>query len=142
MGGKMKKSILLKIDGLVNVVLGVFLMSFPSNLAKMLGIPIPQCTFYPNILGAVLFGVGLALFFERYRGVFGSTGLGIGGAICINVCGAAMLLTWVLGGKLDIPLRGYIILSLVCLLILVISIFEVFFVFTRKQNDHKNTNTC
>jgi hypothetical protein len=137
MDRKMRKFILLKIDGLVNVILGIFLMLFPRDLAKILGIPVPQSTFYPNILGGVLFGIGLALFLERFRGLFRLTGLGIGGAICINICGAAVLLAWLLSGNLNIPLRGYIILSSLCLLVFAIGIIEVFFEISRKQNDHE-----
>jgi hypothetical protein len=42
--------------------------------------------FYPNALGGVLSGIGIALLIEAFREPNGLVGLGLGGAIAINLC--------------------------------------------------------
>ena len=64
----MHRSILLTIDGVINLVLGVLLMAFPDRLVALLGVPPASHGFYPNLLGGVLFGIGLALMIERWPG--------------------------------------------------------------------------
>jgi hypothetical protein len=90
----------------------------------LLGIPVPEVGFYASILGAVLTGIGLALLLERYRGRLAATGLGLGGAIAINLCGGGALAIWLLGGKLALPARGYVFLGLVAVVVLGISLVE------------------
>jgi hypothetical protein len=46
---------LLVIDAAINVLLGLLLIAFPSNLVAALGIPQAEVAFYPSFLGAVLF---------------------------------------------------------------------------------------
>ncbi|NNL76349.1 MAG: hypothetical protein HKO68_08445, partial [Desulfobacterales bacterium] len=81
--------------------------------------------FYPVILGAVLFGIGIALLIERYGAHKDIRGLGLGGAIAINLCGAGVLLTWLLVSPLDIPLRGYIILWSIAIIVLIVGLAEL-----------------
>jgi hypothetical protein len=57
---------LLVADGVVNLLLGVLLILLPGRLVEVLGIPEPRPAFYASILGAVLFGIGLALLLEAY----------------------------------------------------------------------------
>lgn len=85
----MNRSPLLTIDSLINLLLGVLLLVFPRGLISFLGIPEPASASYPNILGAVLFGIGIALWVERGAGRGG--GHGLGGAVVINLCGALVL---------------------------------------------------
>jgi hypothetical protein len=121
----MDNSTLLLVDAAINLILGVFLLAFPSRLVAWLGIPDTPTRFYPNILGAVLFGIGLALLIEREEPRNWPTGLGIGGAVAINLCGGIVLALWLIFGKLSIPIRGRIVLGVLDLLLFGISIFEL-----------------
>jgi hypothetical protein len=111
---------LLRIDGAVNILLGLLLIlavPFPA-ITAVLGLPPLESGFYGTVLGAVLAGIGLALLLESHRGAASPAGLGLGGAIAINICGAVALLAWLMSRALRIPLRGQILmLALVALLI-------------------------
>lgn len=120
-----KQEILLSIDGLVNVLLGILLILFPFGIAEFVGVPNPNTNFYPTILGGVIFGIGIALFIERYGYKSGIRGLGLGGAIAINLCGGLVLLIWLLVNPFDLPDRGYIILWAIALLVLMVGIIEL-----------------
>jgi hypothetical protein len=82
---------LLLADAVVNLVLGALLVAYPQRLVEALGLPEVRTAFYPSILGAVLFGIGIALLLP-HRG--GARGLGLDGAIAINLCGAGVLAGW------------------------------------------------
>lgn len=116
-----ERSKLLLLDALINVVLGLLLATFPDTVVRFLGVPGTDTKFYPSILGAVLFGIGLALLIEFYRKPSQSPGLGLNGAIAINVCGAVFLAGWLLSGTLDIPLRGQVFLWAVAVVLVVLS---------------------
>ena len=120
----MKRSGLLLADAAVNLVLGGLLLVFTRDIVRFLGIPPTPIRFYPNILGGVLFGIGLALLIEYFRRPGGLVGLGLGGAIAINLCGAAVLAAWLLFGHLEISLRGRIVLWVLTLLLVLISTAE------------------
>ena len=120
----MNRTTLMKADAAINLILGVLLMAFPAGLVKALGMPMPDISFYPTILGGVLFGIGLALLIECYRKSNRFIGLGLGGAIAINLCGGFVLAVWLLSAKLALPLRGQILLWFLVLLLVVISLLE------------------
>jgi len=120
-----KHKTLLVIDGIINLILGVFLLLFPLGMARILGVPEPDINFYPSILGAVIFGIGIALMIEAYGAPRGLRGLGLGGAIAINLSGAGVLLLWLLFGQVTIPLRGQIILWSIALIVILIGIIEL-----------------
>ena len=120
----MKGTFLLKTDATINLILGILLMAFPLRLVMALGLPIVYPTFYPSILGGVLFGIGLALLIECYRKSNGLTGLGLAGAIAINLCGGFILAIWLLFGNLNLPTRGQILLWCLVLLLVGISLLE------------------
>jgi hypothetical protein len=84
--------ILLIVDGIINLILGLFLLLIPFGMAPFLGVPEPVSYLYPCVLGAVLFGIGISLILEGRGGSKGIRGLGIAGAIVINFCGAGALL--------------------------------------------------
>jgi hypothetical protein len=116
---------LLKLDGLVNLLLGAVLVAAPMGSLSWLGLPDAGMRFYPSILGAVLFGIGLALLFEAKRGTTRRPGLGIAGAVLINFCGSLVLLGWLVFGRLDIPARGRAILWVVAVGVLAIGLSEL-----------------
>ncbi len=115
---------LLIIDCVVNLILGLLLIAYSPRLANFLGVPIVESPFYPNILGGVFIGIAIALMIESTRKSSQLTsGLGLTGAIYINLCGGLVLLYWLLFGTLDLPIKGEIFLwSLDVLLILISSI--------------------
>ena len=116
---------LLIIDSAVNLILGVLLMLFPIGIIGFLGLPETSTNFYPGILGAVLFGIGLALLSELVGYSKGFRGLGPGGAILINLAGSIVLICWLLFGSLSIPLKGQIILWAVGIVVFLIGIVEM-----------------
>lgn len=97
-------------DAAINLILGFLLLIFSRPLIDILGVPGTEVTFYPNILGGVLLGIGIALLIECYRSPVGLVGLGLGGAIAINLCGGLVLAVWLIFGDLKIPFRGQIFL--------------------------------
>ena len=122
---KSKHKALLAIDGIVNLVLGAILLSFPAGLVKLLGLPLTNTYFYASILGAVIFGIGVALLLELYGAPSRIRGLGLGGAIAINLCGGGALLVWLLAVPLRIPLRGQVILWVVGIFVVIIGLAEI-----------------
>lgn len=123
----MKSSRILLVDALINFVLGGLLVVFPKSVVDLLGVPPTEVKFYPGILGAVLIGIALALVIEYFRGPSGAVGLGLNGAISINLCGAAVLVAWLLSGKLVIPPRGHVFLWGLAVALLLISGVELLF---------------
>jgi hypothetical protein len=98
-------------------------MIFSDPVIDFFGLPNTKETFYPNILGAVLFGIGLALLLEyRRKGTF--IGLGLGGAICINMSGGIALIFLLIRGIPNLQIQGEIILWILASILLIISIFE------------------
>ena len=120
----MKSTFLLKVDAAINLILGILLMAFPERLVKALGIPMEVPAFYATILGGVLFGIGLALLMECYWKSGRFKGLGLGGAIAINLCGGGVLAIWLISEELSLPLRGKMVLWLLVLLLIGLSLLE------------------
>ena len=79
-------------------------------------------TFFPNVLGGVLFGIGLALLISWRRG---HQGLGLDGAIAINLCGAGVVVGWLIFAPEAIPSRGRITLWIIALLVIAIGLVEL-----------------
>ncbi len=114
------------IDSIVNLALGILLIAYSTRLAEFLGVPVVESYFYPNILGGVLIGIAIALAVESLKNKPGYvSGLGLLGAICINLCGGAILLFWLVSGDLGIPVRGKVFLWTLDILLLVLSSIEL-----------------
>ena len=94
-------------------------------VAETIEVPIVENSFYPNILGAVLFGIGIALTIECYRKQGGMVGLGLGGAVAINLSGGFVLLLWLIFGDLNIPFRGLFFLWSLTVILVGISLIEI-----------------
>jgi hypothetical protein len=116
---------LLVIDAVINLLLGALLLWFPDWLVAALGVPPAGSRFYPGILGAVLVGIGIALLVEWSRRGDRMVGLGLGGAISINLTGGVVLAVWLLFGRLDLPLRGWVFLWALVLLLVGLSTCEL-----------------
>ncbi len=121
----MKPSKLLLVDALINLILGGLLAVFPKSVVAFLGVPDSSTKFYPSILGAVLIGIAVALVSEYVRKPTRPAGLGLNGAIAINLCGAVCLIGWLLCGGLEISLRGQVFLWAVAGVLIVISLVEL-----------------
>lgn len=120
----MQHTTLIKADAAINLILGILLMAFPAELVKVLGIPMADISFYPAILGGVIFGIGLALMVECYRRTNRFIGLGLAGAVLINLCGGFVLAFWLLWGQLNLPVRGLIFLWTLVVLLIGLSLLE------------------
>jgi hypothetical protein len=119
----MKKILL--VDAAINFLLGVALIIYSDGIVDTLGIPSAESSFYPNILGAVFIGITLALVIECFRRSDGPAGLGLTGAVVINLCAVAMLVIWLLIGDLDIPSKGRIFLWALSVIVVIVVIIEL-----------------
>ena len=123
---------LLLVDAFINFVLGVILIPFPIKVVLFLGAPVVDNPFYASILGAIFVGIAIALFIESRRTETGFTGLGLGGAIAINLCGGLCLGFWLIAGNLSILIKGRIFLWSIFALLIIISSAEL--LANRKRN--------
>ena len=112
---------LLIIDAAINVLLGVLLVFYPKHLISFIGIPVVEQPFYASILGAVLFGIGIALLVQIKDS---ANGLGLKSAVIINICGGICLATWLIFGNINVPLRGQIVMWLLVLILVGLSSVE------------------
>jgi hypothetical protein len=113
---------LLLVDAVINLVLGVLLLLYPQWLGEALGMPPVTTTFFPNVLGGVLFGIGLALVIAFLGG---AEGLGLDGAIAINLCGAGVVAGWLVVAPNAVPPRGRITLWIIALLVIGVALAEL-----------------
>ena len=120
-----KHRILLVIDAVMNLALGILLLVFPLGVAAYFGVPELETNFYRSVLGAVLFGIGIALLVDLYGSQHGIRGLGLGGAIIINLFAGVVLLLWLVLVPLGIPMRGLVILWSIAVIVLVIGLAEI-----------------
>lgn len=121
----MNKKLLLTADGIINLILGALLLAFPLGIDDFLGMPPTNNHFYTTILGGVIFGIGLALLIERFWGQSEISGLGLAGAIAINLCGGGVLLVWLIINPFNLPFYGNLILWTIALLVLGIGMIEL-----------------
>jgi len=121
------QKVILLIDFIINLILGILLLAYSKKLAEYLGVPEIESAFYPNILGGIFIGIALALLIELLNKPDGKThGLGLLGAIAINLCGGIILIIWLLSGDLAIPMKGSIFLWSLSVLLIFVSGFELF----------------
>ena len=97
---------ILAIDAVINLLLGSALVLGPAGLIGLLGLPDGGEFFYTTVLGAVLIGIGIALLLA----VRSYSGLGLLGAIAINLCGSMAVGLWLLLGPEALSSRGVAVL--------------------------------
>ena len=130
----MNKKTTLLIDASINFILAVLLLAFSPALVNFLGVPDAENSFYPNILGSIFLGITIALIIEAYRkNDDKNVGLGLVGAISINLSGGLVLLLWLLFGGLNLPLKGLIFLWVLDILLVVISSIELYTNLRKKE---------
>ena len=120
---KHHRSVLL-IDAVINILLGFLLGFFPEKIIRFLGLPLVSNPFYASILGGVLFGIGIALLIERSQKLIRATGLGLAGAMAINLSGGFVLGLWLCCGDLDLPMHGRVIMWSLVIILILISLLE------------------
>ena len=125
------RSLILLIDAIINLILGLILIAYTVDLAQILGIPVTEQYFYPRILGGVLLGIAIALFIEYFRKPDGIRGLGLGGAVAINLCGGFVLALFMIFGNLELPLHGIVLLWVLVFLLIMVSCVELIFYFKK-----------
>jgi hypothetical protein len=112
---------LLLFDAFINLLLGLFLsLSSPAALS-FFGLPTTNPAFYRIVLGATLFGIGSALLISLWS----PSGLGLLGAVTINICGAGSVVAWLLFSKVEISPKGSMTLWIVSLGVLAIAVAEL-----------------
>ncbi len=121
----MRRSTLLELDGAGNLLLGVIFLAFPVWVSNVLGLPGGESRFYPTILGAILFGIGVALLLERFRGSRNYTGLGLAGALTINLSFGLALAVWILATSVELTVLGTILLCGLVVILVGISGLEL-----------------
>ena len=129
----MKRTTLLLIDAIINFALGLLLLLYSKEIAEFIGVPYIKNYFYPTILGGVLTGIGFALLIEYIRKPNGLVGLGLGGAVAINLCGGIVLAFWLIFGNLDLPTKGFIFLWILVILLFGISLSELAIFYRKKK---------
>lgn len=127
----MRESVLLEIDGYGNVLLGLPLVLFPGGVSRFLGIAAESSTVYPLVAGALLIGIGIALLVERYKPAW--KGLGLGGAIAINLTFGVALAVWLLADNECLSARGVMVLWILVAILVGIGCVEIVSKIGRKS---------
>ena len=128
----MNRSTLLELDGVGNVLLGIPLILFPSTVSRFLGLPPPNTTLYPVVLGSIFCGIGIALLVERFKPSW--SGLGLGGAMSINALFGLVLVAWLVFGQTALLVRGAIVLWGLAVILIVISAAELIVIRFQADN--------
>lgn len=133
---------LLEVDAGINLGLGVVLATLPGPLLRTLGMPSWKERFYPRVLGGVLTGVGVALLAERFSPSRRFRGLGLAGAVPINMLGSAALTELLMKEDIGAPLRGKVLLWLLNTTLVGLSAVEVLAAITEQDEDHHGSGTA
>ena len=116
---------LLTIDGIANLILGAFLLASPRSFFDALGLPWTGRSLYATILGGVLVGIGIALMLES-RQAEGPVGLGLGGAVAINLTAGLVIAGWLLlSGADGVSSVGRVVLWLLVVFLVGFSSAEI-----------------
>lgn len=114
--------LLLLADALLFLAMGTILAVFPGGTIAALGLPAGQPGFYRRMLGATLIGVGLALMMSALP--TGLSGLGLKGAMAVNLCVAVALALQLLTVARKTPSRGKRLLWLLVVILIGLSVVD------------------
>jgi hypothetical protein len=114
---------LLWIECLFKLSVGVMLMLGPRVLARVLGLPPAESPFWPRVLGGLLTGVAAAAFIEVK--LKAGSGLGLGGAIGINLAGVAILVSLLILGQTGPHRRGRAVLWILSGVLATLALVEI-----------------
>ncbi len=129
---------ILWVDAVINFILGLLLIMYTTGIVRLLGVPLVEQAFYARILGGVLLGIGIALVMECYRKEGGLVGLGLGGAISINMCGGLILGFLLIRGRLPIPIHGRLFLWGLVAILVGISGLELMIYLSRRKSSSRS----
>lgn len=114
---------LLWIETVLKLAGGVLLVVAPLTLARVLGLQRPASGFWPRLLGALLIGLAAATFIEaRFAG---SRGLGLAGALAVNLAGAGVVAAELVMGSAAPSRRGRVVLWLVVIVLGLLAVAEI-----------------
>jgi hypothetical protein len=113
---------LLWLETLLKFVPGALLALAPIATLRVLGLPRPDTGFWPRLCGVLLVGIAGALFLE---GTSRGHGLGLAGAIIINLSGASLLATLLVLEAGPDSARGRATVWLVVCALVTLSVFEI-----------------
>ncbi len=127
----MEKRHLLAIDAGINLLMGLIFILMPKQMIFLLGADLSADISTLNLLkatlaifGGVMAGIGFALLLEFLNRPKGLIGLGLGGAVMINLSGGFILAGWLLFGNLIIPQPMLTILWILFLVLVMLSAIE------------------
>ena len=113
--------VVLAIDASINLLLGLILVLAPAGTIRILGLPDAGTCFYTTVLGSVLVGIGIALLLSLKS----LAGLGLLGAIAINLCGAVAVAVWLVLTPSRVSDHGRVVLWSLVVAVLGIAIAEL-----------------
>ena len=132
----MRMRVFLIIDAVIDGLLGIALLLFSPEVWQLIGIPGAYSRFYPNLLGAVLLGITIALIIEAKRKEKNaSAGLGFSGSLAINFSAGVILSLWLIFGHLAIPLKGFIVLGILSFFLVIMSLIEWYIYYRKRRKD-------
>lgn len=114
---------LLWIETLLKLSGGIVLLAMPRLAIRLLGLPSGDSSFWPRLLGGVLIGLAGALYLEG--ATTGSKGLGMGGAVLINLAAAGAVAGHVALNRATGTARGRLVLWLLVALLFLLSLIEI-----------------
>lgn len=114
---------LLWLETVLKLAGGLGLVMAPNVVAHLLGLPSARPSLWPRLLGAVLLGLAVASYIEG--ALPGSRGLGLGGAIAINLASAALIFSLIVLNRGVATGRGRFALAVLAALLVLLSLFEI-----------------
>lgn len=113
---------LLWLETLLKFFPGLLLTLAPVTTARVLGLPRSDGGFWLRSCGALLLGLAAALFLE---GTSAGHGLGLAGAVVVNLCGIAVLAAALVLERGPSSVRGRVAVWLTVCVLLTLVVFEI-----------------
>jgi hypothetical protein len=126
------RDIILLVNSAIYLILGLILLIYTPSIIVDLGLPAAPHPFFSNLAGGVFMGISIAFIIEYLKKPGGIVGVGLGGAVAINLCVGTVLVFWLMAESLQIPLRGRIFLWIVTLYLISNSVIEIIIAIRRK----------